>query len=239
MNFTSVICVLATRINLAGRRGSSPQQRTLVMLLEPYLEQTKRWPTSGRHIMAQYDDQSIIVYQAYRPAIGRFAVEHGYFGGEFKLTRMSWIKPNFLWMMYRSGWAQKEGQEMVLAVRILRSAFDEILSQAVASTFQSDLYETREAWQRAVAQSEVRLQFDPDHDPNGTPLSRRAIQLGLRGEVLKNYAQPWIVEIQDISTFVQQQHQLIVNHQLDKLMTPAEKAYVPYEAIRRRLRLDT
>lgn len=28
---------------------------------------------------------SIVVYQAYRPAIGHFAAEHGYFGGEFKL----------------------------------------------------------------------------------------------------------------------------------------------------------
>ena len=42
---------------------------------------------------------------------------HGYFGGDhFSLNRMSWVKPNFLWMMYRSGWGQKEGQVVVLAV---------------------------------------------------------------------------------------------------------------------------
>jgi hypothetical protein len=70
----------------------------------PYVEQTQGWPQTGRHILAHFDDDTIIVYQAYRPEIGSFAVEKGYFGGEFKYSRMSWIKPNFLWMMYRSEW---------------------------------------------------------------------------------------------------------------------------------------
>jgi hypothetical protein len=65
---------------------------------EPYLAQTARLPKTGRHILAQFDDESVIVYQAYRPAIDHFAAHHGYFGGEFSLNRMSWIKPNFLWM---------------------------------------------------------------------------------------------------------------------------------------------
>lgn len=79
------------------------------LVTESYLEQVSRLPKSGRHIIAQYDDESVVVYQAYRPAIGNFAATHGYFGGEFKLDRFSWIKPNFLWMMYRSRWGTKEG----------------------------------------------------------------------------------------------------------------------------------
>jgi hypothetical protein len=31
---------------------------------------------------------------------------------------MTWIKPSFLWMMYRCGWGAKEGQESVLVVEI-------------------------------------------------------------------------------------------------------------------------
>jgi hypothetical protein len=77
--------------------------------MEPYSEQVKVWPNEGRHILAQYDDATVIVYQAYRPSIGRHAVEHGAFGGDFSHARMSWIKPNFLWMMYRSGWGAKLG----------------------------------------------------------------------------------------------------------------------------------
>jgi hypothetical protein len=86
------------------------------LALEAYAAQNARWPSTGRHVLAQYDDDAVVVYQAYRPSIGAFAAEHGYFGGEFSLSRMSWIKPNFLWMMYRCGWARKEGQERVLAL---------------------------------------------------------------------------------------------------------------------------
>lgn len=89
-----------------------------------YLEQSAAWPGRGKHIMAQFDDESIVVYQAYRPSIARFAVENQRFGGEFSFSRMSWIKPNFLWMMYRSGWAEKVGQEHILAVRLKREGFD-------------------------------------------------------------------------------------------------------------------
>jgi hypothetical protein len=124
------------------------------LLTEPYLAQTARLPKTGRHILAQFDDESVIVYQAYRPAIGHFAAKSGYFGGEFRLNRMSWIKPNFLWMMYRCGWASKEGQEVVLAVRLKRSAFDEILRLAVHSTFAPEVYESEGAWKEAVARSD-------------------------------------------------------------------------------------
>src|SRR5919206_412264 len=100
------------------------------VLTVPYREQVGRWPRAGRHILTQYDDERVVVYQAYRPAIGRFAATHGEFGGEFSFSRMSWIKPNFLWMMYRSGWSAKEGQERVLALRLKRPFFDELLRAA-------------------------------------------------------------------------------------------------------------
>ena len=76
--------------------------------VESYQAQERRWPQAGRVILAQFDSETVQVYQAYRPGIARFAVEHGYFGGDFKLGRMTWIKPNFLWMMYRSSWGQTE-----------------------------------------------------------------------------------------------------------------------------------
>lgn len=66
------------------------------LVTEAYLAQVERWHQSGKQILAQYDDEAIVVYQAYRPEIGHFAAENGYFGGAFSLSRMTWIKPNFL-----------------------------------------------------------------------------------------------------------------------------------------------
>jgi hypothetical protein len=60
------------------------------LILEPYLNQVEKLPKSGRHILAQYDSESVVVYQAYRPEIGNFAIKYGYFGGEFSFNRMSW-----------------------------------------------------------------------------------------------------------------------------------------------------
>src|SRR5690348_14913921 len=122
-------------------------ERETALTLESWRDQQARWPAEGRHILAQYDETSVVVYQAYRPAIGRYAAEHGRFGGEFSLSRMSWIKPNFLWMMYRSGWGTKDGQEVTLAIWLRRAAFDVILRQVVPSSYAPEVYASHDAWQ--------------------------------------------------------------------------------------------
>jgi hypothetical protein len=193
----------------------------------PYLAQSASWPTGGEHVLAHHDEASIVVYQAYRPAIGRFAIEHGRLGGpDFSLSRMSWVKPNFLWMMYRSGWGTKEGQEVTLGLRVRRRFFDALLRAAVPSSFDPARYETREAWQAAVTASEVRLQWDPDHAPSGARLERRAVQLGLRGATLAAFANEELLEVIDLSEFVAAQR---VNAQDDNagLETPVERVYAP------------
>jgi hypothetical protein len=208
----------------------------LTLQTETYAEHVERLPSIGRHIIAQYDDESIIVYQAYRPRIGNFATEHGYFGGEFSLNRMSWIKPNFLWMMYRSDWGTKVGQEVVLAVRLQRVTFDQILSLAVHSSFVEHLYGTQAKWNTALRESSVRLQWDPDHDPAGGKLERRAIQLGLRDEILQRYSKEWIIDIQDISDFVAEQRQYTTQAPYTDLFVPVENIYpVQDEMVAKRL----
>jgi hypothetical protein len=178
-------------------------------------------------ILAQHDEESVVVYQAYNSSIGRYAATHGKFGGDFSFSRMTWIKPNFLWMMYRSGWGKKSDQEITLAIRIRRDAFDQILSLAVPSSFDASLYPTREAWQDQVKKSDVRLQWDPDHDPLGTKQVRRAIQLGLRGVVVQRFSNEWILSITDISDFVREQRKHVETDSLDLLYTPKETVYQP------------
>lgn len=177
-----------------------------------------------------------MVYQAYRSEIGLFAARHGFFGGAFSLGRMSWIKSNFLWMMYRSGWGSKEGQEVVLAVRLRREAFDRILTLATHSAYVPGLYASEVEWKRALAASEVRLQWDPDHDPSGAKQERRAIQLGLRGRVLESYSREWIVSIEDVSGFVREQGLHAAARDHGNLLLPREDVYpAPSAELARRL----
>ena len=197
---------------------------------ELYLDQVARWPRAGRHILAHADAESIVVYQAYLPAIAEFALRNGVFGGpEFCFSRMSWIKPNFLWMMYRSAWATSLGQEVVLGLRISRQFFEHILRQAVASTHGS-AGGTREEWQAKLAASDVRLQWDPDHGPSGEKLERRAIQLGLRGETLRAYASSELREVIDMTPLIVEQRANAARKQWSLLRTPVEHVYVPADA---------
>lgn len=194
--------------------------------LKKYSEQLKEWPKDGYHIMAQYDDEKIIVYQSYRKEIGDFAVTNQFFGGAFSLDRMTWIKPNFLWMMYRNGWGTKEGQEVVLAIHLKRDAFENYLKNAVYSSYSSDLGISNEEWQEQVKLSSVRLQWDPDHDPYGGKLERRAIQIGLRNEFTRSFAKEDILLIEDISNYVAEQYQFVQKRELENLNIPTEKPFL-------------
>jgi hypothetical protein len=191
-----------------------------------YTEQTAGWPRSGRHILARFDAETICVYQAYRASIADYAVERQRFGGDFSYSRMSWIKPNFLWMMFRSGWATKEGQERILSIRLVRTFFDHLLRSAVASTFDPTRHATQAQWREALDTSDVRLQSDPDHDPSGSPIERRAVQLGLRGETLRRYGGSEIVAIEDVTAFVAEQRER-AQREIERLVTPEEQVYRP------------
>ena len=96
----------------------------------------------------------------------------------------------------------------------------------MASSHSGSTIPSKAEWQRALKSSNVRLQWDPDHDPHGNPLERRAIQLGLRGAMQKPLGKGGraIVEIEDISGFVDQQR-LILESRGEALMTPRETPY--------------
>ncbi|XP_063396822.1 uncharacterized protein LOC134681235 [Mytilus trossulus] len=184
-----------------------------------YNLQRDSWPREGKHILAQYDDRSVIVYQAFNPAIAKYAVQNQKFGGEqFSYERMSWIKTNFLWMMYRCGWASKNNQQRVLAVRISRHGFEKILANAFTVKFQREQ-------NLQTGEISVRLQWDPDHSPTYDKLPRKAIQLGLKGEILKTYGTEWIQSITDITDFVKSQKKILDREGQKELMTPKERVY--------------
>jgi hypothetical protein len=210
------------------------------LVTEQYDAQRARWPRRGRHILAHFDEETIVVYQAYRPSIGRWAVDHGRLGGaEFSYGRMSWVKPNFLWMMYRSGWGTKVDQEVTLGLRVRRSFFEGLLEAAVESSYQADRHGDRAAWQAAVAGSDVRLQWDPDHGPHGAPTERRTIQLGLRGKILRAFGESELLDVIDLTEFMARQRAHLSAGRLDLLETPREGVYTPaHTSVSAKLALD-
>ena len=155
-----------------------------------------------RQVRALYDDETITVYQAYRPEIAEAAVRAGRFVAPFSLNRMTWIKPSFLWMMYRCGWATKPGQERVLAVRVTRRGFEDALATASLSHFDPAVHRSHDDWAQALAGSPVRVQWDPERDRDLRPLRWRSLQVGLSGPAVHSYATDWTVGVTDVTDHV-------------------------------------
>lgn len=137
--------------------------------------------------------------------------------------------------MYRSGWGTKPGQEIILGLRIRRTFFESILEQAVPSTPDSK-FQDHSTWKSAVSHSEVRVQWDPDHSPSGAKLHRRAIQLGLRGQVLEAFSKRELLEVINMTEFVASQRSFTQDSDVAELRVPRECVYT-VESIKARERI--
>jgi hypothetical protein len=195
------------------------------MKTENYMEQRKRLPETGRQVIGRIENNCVIVYQAFNAGIAKYAVKNQKFGGpHYSFNRMSWIKPGFLWMMYRSGWAIKANQEHILAISLPIDHFKTILSQATLTSFDKGYYESMDQWKNEKERTEVRLQWDPDHDPYGNKQERKAIQIGMKGEILKKFCTEWITAIEDITGFVKNEYEKrFADHETIELDVPYEQ----------------
>lgn len=142
-----------------------------------------------QQIRARFDATCIVVYQAFNSAITDAALEAQRFVPPFSVGRMTWVKPSFLWMMERCGWATKPNQEHVLAVHVLRSHFDAALASAVSTSVTS-------------SHAAIRVQWDPERNLRGGKLPYRSLQLGLGREVAADYARRWVQRIEDVTPLV-------------------------------------
>lgn len=188
-------------------------------------------------IRADYDRDTIVVYQAYGPQIAKPAVEQQRFVKPFSFTRMTWIKPSFLWMMARSNWGNKAGQEHILKIRIKRTDWEYALSQAVLTHAEQRIYGNVENWRQQMNEALVNVQWDPERSVRGGNLEYRSIQVGISRHLIEAYATEWIVSIEDITPLVHKMYRF--NQKGDfkhtKRLLPNERPYAVSDEIRQRL----
>jgi len=180
-----------------------------------------------RQVRVQFTTRTITVYQAYSPEIAERALAAGTFVPPFKLNRMTWIKPSFLWMMYRSVWATKPGQERILAIQITREGFEWALGHSSLSSFEPGIYASEQAWIERKRVSSVRVQWDPERSLLLAPLPWRSIQIGLSGNAASQYVHKWITGLSDITANVHEIRDLIAagKHHTALIGLPAERPY--------------
>ncbi|MEU6174978.1 DUF4291 domain-containing protein [Streptantibioticus parmotrematis] len=178
-------------------------------------------------VRALHTDSTVTVYQAYAPSIGLSAARDGRFPASWSRERMTWIKPSFLWMMYRCGWGTKQDQETVLAVEITRDGFEWALRHACLSHYVRGVHADLPTWRRQLKAAPTRVQWDPERDLHARPLPYRSLQLGLSGEAARRYADEWTVSVTDVTPLAHRIHALVREGREEEARTalPLERPY--------------
>ncbi len=190
---------------------------------------------NGPQIIAAFDEQGLFVYQAFKDVVVDAALEKGTFGRGFSLERLTWIKPGFGWILYRSRYATRRRQTRILRIKLSHEGFRTILEEAVPTTFELSTEPDRDAWSRALRLSEVRFQWDPERDLALRKTGRRALQLGIRGDLVRRYVGEWILGLEDVTGLAREIKAAIESGHDQLPEVPDERVYEVSEAIRRRL----
>ena len=152
-----------------------------------------------RLVYADFDEDGVYVYQAFRPKTVQIAVEKGTFGKGFTFERTSWIKPSFGWVLRRTKYGSKNRMQVIAKIKLGHDSFLDLLSQSVDAHCNPDFFENEDSWTRAINTSDVIHQWDPERDIIGRRLDRQAIQIGIRGKVIRNYVSDYITGVEDVS----------------------------------------
>jgi hypothetical protein len=152
-----------------------------------------------RQVRAVYTPETITVYQGCPVPVALAAAKAGRFVPPFLRDRMTWLKPSFLWMMYRSQWAAPDTQERVLAVEMTREGFEWALAHSGLAQYDHAFFPDRERWAATLNDSPVRVQWEQERSLQLKPLPHRTLRVGLGVEVIDRYVQDWTVDITDVT----------------------------------------
>lgn len=202
---------------------------------------TAKNTTPYREIRASYTPETITVYQAYSPAIAIPAVQKQSLTASpsFSLTRMTWIKPSWSWMMYRSGYSYKDARQThILALEMKHADFIGLLRHAVLS-------HGRQANVEPIKKDgSVRVQWDPERSVRLDKLLYRSIQIGIPGTLVEEWSEK-IVRIEDLTEKARELKRVLdeepsveVQELVERGLVPVEQVFDVPEDVRKILKMD-
>ncbi|KAK0662040.1 hypothetical protein QBC41DRAFT_285439 [Cercophora samala] len=206
--------------------------------------------TPYKQIRALHSPQTITLYQAYNPAIASAAVAAQSLSASplFKTTRMTWIKPSWAWMLYRSGYALKDpNQSRILALTMSHEDFLWLLSQGVETSHRTPQQEKDgNGGRKKKKLGGVRIQWDPERDVKLDKLGHRSIQIGIPGgEVCERWV-GMVKRIEDVTDkareikrVIDERPDVTVQELNEMGLVPEERVFeVEDEEVRKRLGMD-
>ncbi|OHX63964.1 DUF4291 domain-containing protein [Flammeovirga pacifica] len=180
-----------------------------------------------QEVRAEFDRDTISVYQAYNKNIALPAIKSNKFEKPFSFNRMTWIKPSFLWLMERSNWGNKSNQEYILKIKLKREDWEKALSMGVLTDPDKLVYSSGYEWDKLFKEAKVHIQWDPERSLKGGKLQERTIQVGISRHLIEEYNDQWISEIVDVTPLVKKISLLrkAGKYKEAKRLLPLEKKY--------------
>jgi hypothetical protein len=193
-------------------------------------------PSSPREFIAEYDADFVHFYQAYSDRIADAALRDGRFSDGWRPDRATWIKPSIEWMLYRSGYARKPGQERVLRLGIRHADLLDILGRSLIADFVPADGDER-ARVSAMDRHPVRVQWDPARDLALRRMPWRAIQIGITSRVAERFRDRWVATIEDVTATVRRIEAAVRERQpASAIVLPGlQREYALPDSIRARL----
>ena len=190
-----------------------------------------------QEIRATFDKKTITVYQAYNKNIAIPAIKNSHFEKPFSFTRMTWIKPSYLWLMERSNWGRKSNQEYILAIKIRRECWEKALNIGVLTSPDKTIYANGLVWEEKFKEAKVHIQWDPERTIRGEKLPERSIQVGISRHLIEKFNNEWIAEIVDMTSLTKKilKLQKEGKHKEAKRLIPVERVYPLPEMIGKKI----
>ena len=178
-------------------------------------------------IRATFDCNNIAVYAAFSSSIADVALQNQKLLAPFSYHRMTWIKPSFLWLMYRSNWAESAGMERILQIWIKRTEWDNALKEAILTTPEAHVYKDAKKWRKQLDKARIRVQWDPERNIKNERLNYKSIQIGITTALSETYAKKWITKIEDMTPITRQIQALVAQKNYEKAIKflPEERIY--------------
>ena len=216
--------------------------------LGSFVRVNPRMASNVQVFVGEFDAETVSLYQAFNDRIADYALQHQRLGGpDFDPKRMTWVKPSFAWLLYRSGYGTKHGQNRLLKLKLPHAALASLLSKCTC-------VDTNKTTQRGAAAkaarsddstSAGRVQWDPERDATCADEKkkepremsrRRAIQIGLAGPLSQEYVAS-VVAIEDVTALghaVRDAHRAKSKRDRDAAIAavlprlPKERPYMPH-----------
>lgn len=180
-----------------------------------------------QEIRADYNRDTITVYQAYGKNIALPAIKNNKFEKPFSFNRMTWIKPSYLWLMERSNWGNKSNQDYILGIKIKRECWEKALSLGVLTDPDKEVYQSGYEWDKLFREAKVHIQWDPERNIHGGKTQVRSIQVGISRYLIEEYNNDWITEIIDLTPLTKKIASLrkLGKYKEAKRLLPNERVY--------------